>query len=363
MANPKMLDSLISQELRYATLIAAFVFLAVTAGCNTLGGDSPSQLDSPTVVETTDKHTPPPSRTKSTTTADTPSLSPQEQEYVESGRALMHVVGARFQQVHHMDAVSRKVYPNNSVKMTIRLNDGDPVYMGMMNVTQTFSVVLPVRTTPDAEEAMGNGTSGKLYRPEKIYVDIQAPNGEFLGRFRINPETAVKYRFGKFDADVFAQNVENTLELEGEWKLGTHSPSWYLNRSQLVDWVRVYKIILRNETDPSDTIYTGKFPMDSITIHPSEMRVHHEMIWDQDKMGTGFVSAQAAMHTAYWKATNQAWAMAPLRLSHYMDRPGVDDIKGHMDLGSVFWLLTRPKNNTNLNAYLNMDEGRAIDDE
>jgi len=275
----------------------------------------------------------------------------------------MHVVGARFQQVHHMDAVSRKVYPNNSVKMTIRLNEGDPIYMGMMNVTQTFSVVLPVRTSPNEEKALRNSTSGKLHRPDNIIVDVQDPDGNYLGSFHINPEAAVKYRQGQFDAHVFARNVENTLELKRKWERGSHAPSWYLNRSQLVDWVRAYKLILRNETDPTKTTYNKEFPMDNITIYPSMMRVHHNMVWDQDKMGTGFVSAEAAMHTAYWKATDRTWAMAPLRLSHYINRPNVDDIRAHMDFASVYWLLKRPKNNTNLNAYLNMIEGEAVDDE
>jgi len=334
----------------------------ITAGCGALGDESSPQRNTSSVIETGEEQTK--NRiTESTTTESPPSLSKQEQEYIESGRELMHVVGARSQQVHHMEAVSRKVYSNNSVKMTIRLNDGDSIYMGMMNVTQTFSVVLPVRTSPNEEEAFRNGTSGKLHRPEKIIVDIQDPDGNYLGSFHINPESALKYRYGKSDADVFARNVKNTLKLEREWERGSHSPSWYLNRSQLADWVQAYKIILRNETDPSRTIYKQKFPIKGISIHPGENKVHHEMRWDQATMGTGFISAQADIHTAYWMTTDRAWAMAPFELSHYMDRPGVADIRGQMDLASVYWLLERPKNNTNMNAYLNMDEGEIVDGE
>jgi len=349
--------------MKHVKIMLVFVICLISAGCfGIIGGESPSNIEkTPNGTSSAVTTSEPPTTTATPTPADTPTDG--EREYLASGKEFTRVVGGRLEKIHHMEAVSRTIYRNNTVELTVRLNEGDPLYMGMMNVTQTVSLVLTARTSTNESKAFHDGIDGKVHRPRHIYINVQNPNGKYLGSFEIHPESATKYRLGMFDADVFAQNVENTLEVERAWKRGSHSPDWYLNRSQLVDWRRAYKIILRNETDPSEPIYTEKFPIDNISIYPSEMRIHHEMVWDQDKMGTGFVSAQAAMHTAYWKATDRAWAMAPLELSHYMDRPNVDDIRGHMHLASVYWLVKRPKNTTNLNAYLNMDEGQAVDDE
>jgi len=338
------------------------IITVITAGCSgIIDGNDSTSTDPPLNVTSSPEATQENIRTSRPTDVPIDTPTEKEREYLASGKEVTRVVGGRLEKIHEMKAVSRNIYRNNTIYLTVRLNKGDPLYMGMMNVTQTVSVVLQARTTPNASRGFQNGVNGVVHRPKNIYIDIQDPRGRYLGSFEIHPESAAEYRLGMFDTNVFARNTERTLDLERDWERGIHSPGWYLNRSQLVDWARAYKIILRNETDPSKTVYDQEFPIENVSVRPSEMRVHHDLYWDDDEMGQIGLSAQSDINKAYWMTTDRAWAMAPLTLSHRLNRPGLENVSGHMDLENVYWLLERPKNNTNHSWYYSQIEKGIAD--
>lgn len=345
--------------MRRTVASALVAIMLITAGCNGFldSGNSTNVGTPGTAPNTTDPGT--------TTTAPslTPTPSPQEQEYLRSGKEFTRVMGIRMNNTHGMFFTDRGFYRNNTVSMTYRLGQGTPLYKSMMNATQTVSVIIPTRTTTDEKVAMGNGREGKIHRPEMVYIRIVDHNGNRIGSFEIDPDTAYKYRRYELDGDVFAQNIVDTLNLEQDVERGDRSPVWYLNRSQLYDWTFRYAGVLRQETDPSETSFEKEFSLVGLDIKPGEMVVHYETEWDNVEMGQAAISGQAAIYDSYYITTDKAWAMAPRRLSHYFHVPGGDDIRSHMDLSSVMWLLRKDNPRDYKNEYFQMAETEIIEDE
>lgn len=336
-----------------AALIAT---LLMTAGCNGVfdSGNTPDQTPRQTATQVP---------TTTTTPPQTPTPTALEQEYLASGREFTSVMGERMHIIHGMYIVDLEAYRNNTVSITYRMNKSTPLYKSMMNATQTAAVTLPMRTTTDEDEAMKSGRSGKVHRPDMIYVNVVDPEGNHIGSFQIDPEAATEYRLYRLEADIFARNVVDSLDLEREVERGSHSPGWYLNRSQLYDWVRLYLHTLREETDPSETVYKREFPLEEVDLNPENMTIHLELQWDDAEMGQAFISGEADINAVYYEVTNASWAMEPKKISYYFHRPGIEDWRGHMDIESVAWILDAPKNTTNLSRYFNMAEGEAVEDE
>lgn len=342
--------------MKRAILIVLVGTLLVTAGCNGLldGGNSTDATPRETITQVP---------TATATPDQTPTPMVLEQEYMASGREFTIVMAERMHAIHGMYLVDRKVYRNNTVSITYRLNEGTPLFKSMMNATQAAAVTLTARTTTDEDIAMRNGREGKIHRPEMINVNIVDPQGNHIGNFQINPEAATDYRLYRLDPDNFAQNVVNTLELERQVERGSHSPGWYLNRSQLYDWVRLYLRTLSQETDPSETVYEKEFQLREVDLNPENMTIHLELEWDRVEMGQSVLGGQTDINAVYYETANASWAMAPKRISYYFDRPDRDDWRGHMDIEAVAWILDEPKTTRNLNEYFNMAEGELVDDE
>lgn len=337
---------------------ALVAIMLVTAGCNGFldTGNSTDGGTPGTAPETTAPPT--------TSPPQTPTPSPQEQEYLTSGKEFTRVMGIRLNRTHGMYITDRGFYRNNTVSMSYRLDEGTPLYKSMMNVSQTVSVIVPVRTTTDEDEAMqGDINTGMIHRPEMVYVRIVDPDGNRIGTFQVDPDEANQYRRLEMDADVFGQNVVDTLDLEGDADRGDRSLEWYLNRSQLHDWKEAYINVLRADTDPDETVYESEFPVEGIEIHPDEMRVHHELTWYSEVMGQEELSGIADINSVYYETVDRGWAMSPHRLSYYFDKPDARDIRGHMDLESVLWLLGKDNREEYLNDYLNMAETEIVDEE
>jgi hypothetical protein len=342
--------------MRRAVGTALVALMLVSAGCSGFldSGDSPEDGAPGTAPEIT---VPP------TTAPQTPTPSAQEQEYLTSGKEFTRVMALRLNRTHEMYLTERGFYRNNTVSMSYRLDEGSPLYKSIMNVSQTVSVIIPIRTTADESMAMENGRDGKIHRPEKIYVQIVDDGGELIGKFQIDPTKAYRYRLYELDADIFAQDVVDSLELERDVVRGGHSPGWYLNRSQLYDWSLRYAATLRQDTNPNETVYEEKFPIEGIEVIPGEMRVHHELMWDSKEMGQDVLSGHSAISEVYYMTVDDAWAMSPRRLSFYFHRPDGVDIEGHMDLKSVLWLLEKDNPQEYMNEYLLKAETETVDDE
>lgn len=123
------------RSLRRVVAIALVAIILVTAGCNGFvdSGDSTDEGAPETAPKTTAPIT-------TTSVSQTPTPSPQEQGYITSGKEFTRVMAKRTNETHGMFPYNRGFYPNNTVSMTFRLDDGTPLYKSMMNVTQTVSL-------------------------------------------------------------------------------------------------------------------------------------------------------------------------------------------------------------------------------
>lgn len=339
--------------MRGVVVTALVAIMLVTAGCNGFL-DSGNSRDGGT-----------PSTAAETTAPDTPTPSPTptefEQEYIDSGNEFARVVGERFSERFETSLVDGTGYRNKTFHLTVQLSEGEPLYSGVMNTTQTVAVTLTFKTATD-ETAMADGTDGKVHFPRDVSVGVLDSDGNYVGTFDIDPEDAFLYRTREVEPEKFAESVVDTLELKSEYERGNHEPVWYLNRSNLADFRVDYIEKLKSESDPADGFFDKRIPTENITIYPSNSEFRHEFKWDDGEYGQYFSSAESSSWTAYRKATNESWAFPPSAITLYMHRPDEDDFQSWMPAENVYWIIDRQKDHDNLSAFINSAEYEFIED-
>lgn len=340
--------------MREAVATVLVALLLITAGCNGfLGGGNSRDGETPSPVP-------------ETTAPDTPTPTPQptklEQEYIDSGNEVGRVVEKRLSERFSTSFVKGTGTRDNTIELTVQLTEGEPLYSGLMNVTQTVAVTLSFRTTTDQSVAMAKGTDGKVHFPESVTVDVLNHDGDHVGTVDLDPEQAVAYRIREASPGLYAESVVQKFDYTRGYEDGDKEPGWYLNRSNLLDFRCDFIHRLKKESDPADSSFHKQVPTDNITIYPSTLEIRNEFVWDDDEYGQYFSSAEAAHWGAYYRTSNKSWALPPSAITVYMHRVNEDDFWGRMPVDHVYWILERRKINENLGPYINSAEYEFIED-
>ena len=311
----------------------------------------------------------PPPRTAAT---DSPkSIEKEEDEFVVSGREFNELVESGLA-IHRTRFVDSKAYPNNTVEVSVGMYSHTDKYAdgslrsSLMDVTQSVATAVAVRTTPEVEMAMKNGTDGSLHEPDEIIVQVYSTDDEYIGEFEISPNLARAYMDHRFSSAAFADHVLSSLATERDVAQGEHAPSWYLNTSQLRNWELVYVDEVSKLSDPDDHGYSRELPTGGISIKPGKFKIRHEIRdWDADEMGQYRVSAESTLHGAYWRATKRSWALPPRRLNvtiHHVEKDTI--LKSYMDREHVKELLAAERiNQTTLTRYHQEAQVEFVEDE
>lgn len=341
--------------MKRAVATALVALMLVTAGCNGFvdSGNSTDGGTPGTAPETTAPDTPAPT--------PTPTPTELEQEYIDSGNEFARVVGERLSERFATSLVDGTGNRDKTFQLTVQLAEGEPLYSGMMNTTQTVATTITFKTATN-ENAMADGTDGKVHTPHGVFVDVVDSDGNDVGSFAINPKKAFRYRVREIQPDELATSVVDTLELERDYTRGDQAPGWYLNRSNLVDFRVDFVEKLKSESDPAKTAFAKRIPTDNISIYPSTSEFRNEFEWDDDEYGQFYSSADAVHWATYYKTMNESWALAPSAITLYMHRPGEDDYRGRMPVEHVYWILDRQKDNANLSTYIDSEEREFIQD-
>jgi len=345
------------------------VVLVVSAGCIGFSGDdSEPHSEIPTTdnsITQTEIQSP-----KRTATGSPKSTEIEENEFVVSGQEFNELVESGLA-IHRTKFVDSQAYPNNTVDVSIGMYSNTNQYAdgslrsSVMDVTQSVATAVAVRTTPEMDMAMNNGTDGLLYEPEEITVHVYSTEDKYVGEFEINPNLARAYMDRQFSSSAFADHVLSSFASERDVLQGDQAPSWYLNTSQLRNWEIVYINEVAKLSDPDNHGYNRALSTAGLSFNPEKFTIRHEIQnWDADDMGQYATSAEATIYGSYWRATARSWSLPPKRILVYIHVNDKDDLRGYMDRKHVYELLSAGQmNQTTLTRYQQSAETKFVEDE
>lgn len=343
-SSPRRRDALV----RRTAAILLVVVCILVSGCGGLlsGSDSNETTVAPTTEQPTD------------TPVETPSLSPQEREFVRSGEGFANSTAQVLELHNRTEFVESKAYPNNTVELTVRVTAGTPLNRSMMETAQATAAISYMKSVEGTSIITDGGDVVSYIRPEMVEVTARGPNGGDLGTFQVNPTRANEYRAGYITPHAFAESVTESFESQNAYPGGLRSTKYYLNQSELSIWVRDYQDQLLRSTAGE---FDEGFPVENVRTNASTHEVLHEFEWSLSEYGQASLSASVAVHEAYWNTTADSWGMAPTRLNHFMHLPHHDkNYAGHMDRRYVYWFLDTDRDSFDWYFYRNESEGGYV---
>jgi len=345
--------------MRHQITVLLLSICVVLSGCSTILDSDGHQTDLENSSTNSGLSGDAGSATNTDTNATNVSLTSEQREIVDHGKAFSRLVERILDRHSATEYISSTSYPNRSIRLTIQVEPDTPLYWSLMDTGQAVAAVTYFGTTENRSLPRENGKIARLHEPENIKINVLNPTGEYIGSFEVNPDRARAYRSNDRTAFQFSNDIISSYESEQFYERGSIKPSHYLNRSELSLWAQDYAREVRNWSRGS---FDSKFPVENIRTNSRSYEVLHQFNWTRGEYGQVTDSAYATVYTAYWRTAGSSLAKPPENLYVYIERPGQEkNYAGHMSLYNASILLKSNLDPVNRSAYLNRAEGGFVE--